>query len=314
VLSALARCATNGELDDVHEYHRPSVDFQQILSAAWMGLRQHRPLTRQNLPVRTGGVEPAVLDDMLESGVLDLAGSAILPTNEWCDLGDERKIHSVIVGAPGQPLVDLLSGEVLGHGAANDALGGMIFAGGGLRPVKGGDENGVYLGPQTSSGNRPLARLPSARGRMRGLSRQVVHAIADLKGWDRSRWRKDGDKLLTWGGHAYNVLLRGILLASGYPRAIRAGAFGLDGIGGDVDLRPDRVREIADHIFGSQRFPASVAEKFREGTQFLSSLSPAVQREEARRAVPMDGFMAWLEDCRNAERAGAKQRTDEMQR
>jgi hypothetical protein len=37
---------------------------------------------------------------------------------------------------------------------------------------------------------------------------------------------------------------------------------------------------------------------FREGTQFLSALSPAQQREEARRAIPERQFIAWLSASR----------------
>ena len=80
VINAVYDCAVRGELDDVHDYTRPSVQFQQAIGAAWVGLRRDSPLTLTNLEERTGGVvSPDVVDDMVTSGVRLYPG---LPTNE----------------------------------------------------------------------------------------------------------------------------------------------------------------------------------------------------------------------------------------
>jgi hypothetical protein len=44
--------------------------------------------------------------------------------------------------------------------------------------------------------------------------------------------------------------------------------------------------------------PRAIVERFREGTQFLRNLSPALQLQEARRAVPREGFLTWVRSCR----------------
>ena len=41
---ALLDCARRGELDDIHEYDRPSVRFQQVLSQAWLATRNEDEL------------------------------------------------------------------------------------------------------------------------------------------------------------------------------------------------------------------------------------------------------------------------------
>jgi ATP-dependent Lhr-like helicase len=295
---ALKRCAQLGQLDDVHEYGRPSVDFQQIISAAWIGLRQHRALTRANLDDRTGGsVDQSVLDDMLDTGALKEAGATLLPSDEWCDIGDERRIHSVIVGNPGLPLVDVHSGEIIGNGAAI-GTGGLLFAGGGFRSIQGADEQGVYVGGVSQASRGDLVRLPSTRGRIRGLSRQIVAAIAENQGNDPRRWQRDPEYLITWGGYPYNFLLKGILVASGHPKKLSVDAFGLNDLDPAFDITPEKVLSMAAEVLDNSRLPRTIAERFREGTQFFRNLSPALQLQEARRAVPREGFMNWVRSCR----------------
>ena len=47
LLQALLDCGRRGDLDDVYEYDRPSVRFQQVLSLAWRATRQDRSLTEK---------------------------------------------------------------------------------------------------------------------------------------------------------------------------------------------------------------------------------------------------------------------------
>lgn len=165
------------------------------------------------------------------------------------------------------------------------------------RAIRGGDEAGVYLGAAVSAGSRPLVTLPSSRGRMRGLSRPIVRAVAEMSGRDPSTWHREGTRLTTWGGIAYNVLLRGVLVASGHTKGLKADPFGLSGLEGHHGFNPAAAADLAREVLDSRRLPIAIAEKFREGTQFLRELSSELQREEARRSVPRDGFIQWLQEC-----------------
>ena len=68
---ALLDCARRGELDDVHEYDRPSVRFQQVLSQAWYATRNEDGVDPADLLCRTGGHHHReVLTDMVATGAL----------------------------------------------------------------------------------------------------------------------------------------------------------------------------------------------------------------------------------------------------
>ena len=298
VINAVYDCAVRGELDDVHDYTRPSVQFQQAIGAAWVGLRRDSPLTLANVDERTGGaVSSDVVDDMVTSGVLRQMRGALLPSDEWCDYGDARKLHSVLVGSGGVPLVDVHSGETIAEVSRGAAAQGAFYAGGGLRVVHGVDDRGVYVGTQQGASTSKLVRLPSARGRFRGLSRQVVWSMARSEGHDPARWTRDGERLCTWGGAAYNLLLKGILVTTGQPKKLRHDDLGIDGLTEDVDVTPETVLRLARAMFQGGGVPDALARRFREPTQFVHALSPAMAREEARRSVPRRGFIEWLAEC-----------------
>ena len=283
------------KLDDVHDYTRPSVQFQQAIGAAWVGLRRDSPLTPTNLKERTGGaVSSDVVDDMVKSGVLREMRGALLPSDEWCDYGDARKLHSVLVGGGGVPLVDVHSGETIAEVSRGADAQGTLYAGGGLRVVHGADDRGVYVGIEQGASTSRLVRLPSARGRFRGLSRQVMWSMARSEGHDPARWTRDGGRLCTWGGAAYNLLLKGILVTTGQPKKLRHDDLAIDGLTEDVDVTPESARRLARAMFEAGGIPDVFAKRFREPTQFLHALSPAMAREEAKRSVPRRGFIEWL--------------------
>lgn len=298
VINAVYDCAARGELDDVHDYTRPAVQFQQAIGAAWAGLRRDSPLTLTNLEERTGGaVSSDVVDDMVTSGALRQMRSALLPSDEWCDYGDARKLHSVLVSSGGVPLVDVQSGETIAEVSRGADARGTLYAGGGLRVVHGADDRGVYVGTQRGASTSRLVRLPSARGRFRGLSRQVVWSMARSEGHDPASWIRDGATLTTWGGAAYNLLLKGILVRTGQPKKLRHDDLGIDGLTEDVEVTAEFVLRLAEDMFEADGVPDALARRFREPTQFLHALSPAMAREEARRSVPRRGFIEWLAEC-----------------
>jgi ATP-dependent Lhr-like helicase len=49
LIRAVADCGGCGELDDVHEYDRSSVQFQQVLSLCWRATRQDRAINSTSL-------------------------------------------------------------------------------------------------------------------------------------------------------------------------------------------------------------------------------------------------------------------------
>lgn len=296
VYRALLHCATKGYLDDVHEYWRPSVDFQQIISLAWRGVTTDSPLTRANLAERSGGaVAEAVLDDMLSTGVLFENRGAILLSQNWQDHADRRAIHSVIAAGAGVPLVDLATGEVIGT-AGGGSLQGAFFAGTRMTSVRGGDSDGVYLGP-AGARSAGLARLPSTRGRKRGTARALCWAMAEMSGLNPRRWSMAGDRVTTWGGADYNLLLAHTLSkAMGLPE-LTSDAQGISGLESHLEIKPRIAYDAAKNVRDSGGLPAKLATRFREPSAFFKCLSPSMQRVEIQNAVPWEGMLSWLAEC-----------------
>lgn len=293
---ALLQCATTGRLDDIHEYWRPSVEFQQILSLAWAGVRSGKPLTLDNLLERSGSPDAsAVAEDMRATGALQLVRGAMVPSTRWMDVCDSRRMHSVILGAPGVPLVDLRSGEIVGEAALGGRRGEMLFAGNRVTTIKVSDDFGVYLdGPRSRQAR--LATLPGTRGKGRGLSRQVVWALAELNGEDPQRWVVKHGRVVTWGGSVYNRLLGAILGQAGHPVG-QSDAFGMSGAAAGSPTTPAEVLEVVRASLQRKAVPDKTARTFREPSLFLGELSPEMQRLEARNSLPVEGLLAWLEQC-----------------
>ncbi len=299
---ALLHCATKGYLDDVHEYWRPSVDFQQIISLAWLGVRNDSPLTRGNLAQRSGeGVDEAVLDDMLSTGVLFENRGAILLSQNWQDHGDRRAIHSVIAGGAGVPLIDLATGERIGDAGAG-SLRGTFYAGSRMTSVRAGDSSGVYVGP-AGKNETELAKLPGTRGRKRGTTRVLCWAMAELGGLDPRRWSRAGDRVTTWGGADYNLLLSHVLGKAFGLDELSTDAQGINGLGPKDEINPRIALECAARVRGSGLVPMKLASKFRDPSAFFKCLSPSMQRLEAQHAVPWDGMIDWLGECFDASTA-----------
>lgn len=294
---ALLRCAETGVLDDVHEYHRHSVEVQQIISLAWVGIRQHSHLTRTNLAERSGGtVSTHVVDDMLGTGILREVGETLVPSDEWMDIGDSRRIHSVISGTGGLPMIDVESGEILGM-ADRTVTEGILYVGTRFRRAAGADSSGVYVETGPPRHPTPLAKLPASRRGIGGISRQLVWALADLQGINPRQWVRNGAQLHTWGGDQYNLLLCEVLRVSGIAGAFESNATAVEGIADTRAIVPSYVRDIASKAFAEHRIRVTTAIKFRQSTSFLSRLGPELQKEEALASVPMNGFVRWLEEC-----------------
>lgn len=294
IYEALLDLACHGNLEAVHEYTRPSVAFQQILSHAWQGLRKEKPLTMKNLAVKTGGQDfSEVVDDMLAEGHLQLNQGALIPSAPLIDLGDRSVIHSVIAGDSAKPVYDGVTGELvaaIGTGAGD----GLYFLGGTLRRIASADRNSYVLEQVAPNGLRHIGKIPAARGG-RGISRTLVWKIAEMTGHNPHIWSWSNDRLVTWGGWANNLLLKYLIDRHGYGTVSIFDAFALEGIKEREEITPASISELV----GNSGITLSLreAEKFREPSKFYHYLSTTLMTKEAESAVPIAEFTQWLKDC-----------------
>jgi len=296
VFSALLDCAQRGELDDVHEYDRPSVHFQQVLSLTWRAVRNGHALTRKDFSTGSGGMDHAdVVDDMLETGTLRNVNGSLIPSDEWMDAGDKRRIHTVIAGGSGVPVIDTSRGEVVAT-AGPAHSGGVLYIGGKFRQLHGGADGSMYL-EKVREGQRPLATLPTTRGR-RGLSRVVVWAMARRSGIDPAWWHWEGNRLITWGGTTYNRLLASLIEHTHLAEKCVVSDLSVDGINRRDAVDLPRILQCAEAAHSGRTVPRSVAKRFLEGTRYMSALSPALQAREERNAIPFPGFLRWINACK----------------
>lgn len=291
---SLCELARTGTLEPIHEYGRPSVAFQQILSHAWQGLRTDRPLTEKNLVKRSGGCDlDEVLQDMLSEGHLRLNQGALIPSDELIDQGDRRTIHSVISGNMAKPVFDGVTGDAvasIGAGAGE----GVYFLGGQLRSLASAERGSYVLDRVSASGDKQIGKIPAARGG-RGMSRTLAWKISELTGNDPRTWCWSNGRLVTWGGWDNNLLLTYLLPKHGLGTATGFDGFGLDGLTEHDGLNPETIAGIVEqHGFDLQ---LKQAEKFRDPSKFYSCLSTAMRAKEAMGAVPTPEFNQWLKEC-----------------
>jgi len=297
VFSALLHCVHRGSLDELHEYSRPSVEFQQALSLAWIGTREDRPLRRGAIPDITSQISSAVVDDMVDSGVLEQVGNAVVPNDYWMDEGDKRRIHSIIAGGAGLPIVDLHSGETVGSHGFGPVGVGNVFLGSKVKEIRASDASGIYLGP---SGDKKtgLARLPSSRGRRLGMSRRLVWALAEVRQLDPTEWQYRDSTLTTWGGGPYNLLLKETLQALALASDLTSDSYAIGNLTTLPRNDPREFKSLAEQAVADKRLPLRAANSFREPTKHFRFLGKAMQREECHRSIPVSGCLAWLDQCR----------------
>ncbi|MBU0662947.1 MAG: DEAD/DEAH box helicase [Proteobacteria bacterium] len=293
---ALHDSACNGILDDVHDYDRPSVRFQQILSYAWRGVsRDNKPLTMQNLEERTGvhGHEP-VVNDMLKTGALENHRGALIPSIDLMDQGEKRKIHTTISGSATMTMVDSSSGETLIATSGQNVTSGALFVGGKMKQVTSHVDGTVSL--EKGRAGQQLSALPATRGR-RGLSRRIIWALAETSGYDPHHWSYEGNRLTTWGGSDYNQLFAIVLKRFGVARDVVADEYCISGVPSGTDISPQQLRSWTETLMRSQDIPVKDAQKFCDRSRYFSHLSNDMQAEEAFRSIPFQGFLSWLQEC-----------------
>lgn len=291
---ALLELARTGSLEQVHEYKRPSVAFQQVLSHAWQGVRTDKPLTENNLTKRSGGHSfNEVINDMLSEGHLRFIQGALIPSDQLIEQGERRTIHTVLAGDGAKPVYDSVSGDAvasIGAGAGD----GIYFLGGQLRSIASAERGSYVLERVNTSGEKKVGKIPAARGG-RGMSRGLAWKIAELTDNDPRSWRFSNGRLITWGGWDNNLLLTYLLPKHGLGSPTGFDGFGLDGLSEENIATPGAIKEIVEQY--GINLQLKQAEKFREATRYYGYLSTALKTKEALDAVPINEFRQWLEVC-----------------
>jgi ATP-dependent Lhr-like helicase len=294
LMRALVDCGRRGELDDVNEYDRPSVRFQQILSLCWRATRQDRPLSIEALSAEAGTAEHTrVVHDMIATGCLTEVRRALVPCDRLMDEADAGRIHTVIAGQPSSAVVDMRTGNTAIRDADEFTAGGAIFHGGSMRRLMTGVDGGAYLGDEAAC-FQPLARIKGTSGAL-PMSRSIIWGLARQRGIDPTRWQLDDAGIVTWGGETFNTLLAALFARRAPQNHFVASPEGVAGPVSKLDLSLDAVRELARATERAGDLPLSVARKFVSPSRFLRELSNQLAAEETRRAVPWAPLRRWFD-------------------
>ncbi|MBM4125540.1 MAG: DEAD/DEAH box helicase [Nitrospira sp.] len=293
IARALVDCGMRGELDDSHEYDRPSVHFQQVLSLCWRATRKDQDLTTDRLVAEAGtSGHDEVVRDMLTTGCLSDLRGALVPADRLLDEGDAGRIHTVIRGQPGSTAVDLRTGEAAIRDADRGSVGGAVYFGGSMRRLTVGADGGTYLADKMPRSNA-LARIRATSGAM-AMSRSIVWGLARQIDQDPSRWKLEGATLITWGGVPFNTLLAALLMRQLPGRQLHVSVESVSGPLSLVGISIEGIQQLADQAEQANDLPLSVAEKFANPTRFIGELSRQLSAVEKRRSIPWPSFRRWL--------------------
>lgn len=304
LLYALLDCSRRGDLDDVFEYDRSSVRFQQVLSLAWRATREDRSLTVKQLAVEAGTDDhKSVVYDMLATGCLiDLQG-ALVPSDRLVDEGDAGRIHTVISGGTSSAVVDIKTGDTAFRDADTASMGGALFHSGSMRKLMSGGDGTAYLG-EAAKASHPLAKI-KATGAALPTSRSIIWALARQSGYDPTRWQLSGSTLLTWGGQTLNTLLAAVFSRTATDRRFSPTPTAVSGDIFAIDLSLDNIRDLARRIETTNDLPLAIASKFVGPSRFLGELSHAVAADEKRRSVPWALLHRWLDRVEGIDIGGS---------
>lgn len=293
LIRALVDCGRNGELDEIHEYDRPSVRFQQVLSLCWRATREDRALTVEALCSEAGTEHHrAVINDMIETSCLKSVRGALIPCDRLIDEADAGQIHTVIAGRAGSAVIDMRTGKTAILDADESTAGGAIFHGGAMRRLMIAPEGGAYLGEQEGR-SQALARI-RATGPALPISRSIIWSLARQRGFDPTRWRLGRTELVTWGGNDFNRLLVALLARQAPECRLTVSEEAVLGPLVGVDVSLNAFRELARAAEAAGDLPLSIAEKFTNPSRYLNELSNELTAREKRRSVPWAPFYRWL--------------------
>jgi ATP-dependent Lhr-like helicase len=294
LVRALVDCGRRGELDDIYEYDRPSVRFQQILSLSWRATRQDRPLSTIALCAEADtNHHKHVINDMVGTGCLTDVGGALIPCDRLMDEADAGQIHTTISSRAANAVVDMRTGKLAIRDTDGSRAGGALFHGGSMRRLLEGSEGRAYLGGAATP-SQSLARIRST-GPALPISRSVIWGLARQRGFDPVRWLLSGTELVTWGGETYNTLLAAL-----FARHLPDLRFAVtpDSVAGPVhllDVSLELVRQLAQSAEKADDLPLSAATKFTNSSRYLNELSSQLAAWEKRRSIPWKPFCRWLD-------------------
>jgi ATP-dependent Lhr-like helicase len=304
LIRALVDCGRRGELDDTHEYDRPSVRFQQILSLCWRATRQDRPLSAAALCAEADAEDhKAVINDMIETGCLTNVRGALIPCDRLMDEADAGKIHTVIAGRAGRAVVDMRTGKAALRDADESSAGGAVFHGGTLRSLIAGSDGGAYLG-DAATRSHPLARIRGT-GPALPISRSVIWGLARQRGFDPTRWQLSGNELVTWGGETFNALLAALFARQLPERRFIATPDSVVGPVHLLDVSLTALRDLARSTEKASDLPLAAVSKFANPSRYLNELSPQLAAVEKRHSVPWKPFHRWLDRIAGVDLVGS---------
>jgi ATP-dependent helicase Lhr and Lhr-like helicase len=114
-------------------------------------------------------------------------------------------------------------------------------------------------------------------------------------GFDPTRWRLEGARLVTWGGETFNTLLAALFARQFSGRRFAASPEEVSGPIFAVDVSVHTVRELALRTERDGDLPLSVAAKFTSPSRFFGELSNDLAADEKRRSPPWAPFHRWLD-------------------
>ena len=295
-MNALLDCARRGEQDDIFEYDRPSVRFQQILGMAWKATRSNRSLTVSEMAVEAGtDLHAPVVEDMIATGSLKLRGGALVPSDALMDEGEDGRIHSVIWGGVSGKVVDGRTGLDVLYDPDESSVGGLAFHAGKMRVVEARNGGELFLGAVA----KRLSRLAGikATGPAVPISRSVIRGLARQRGYDPDRWWIGSGGLVTWGGQVLNSILAAVLSQSFPGVKFTASP---EGVAGSelalCDITLDGIQKSAHQMQERDSMPLGTAGVFAGGSRYSKLLSNGMLAVEKRRSVPWILFFNWLNE------------------
>jgi len=288
--------AKHGILDEVHEFDRPSVRFQQILSLVWNGVRKGHPITREDFRLifpDSGWNE--IVSDMIEMGHLREVDKRLILSDQLMDDGDQRTIHSVIGQSSANiHVIDTKTDDLIGH--LNGLIGnGTVFLGEHIRQVDGLDGRYLFVDTPRQGSCGKAAKLPNT-GKKSVLSRRILWQFALNSGQNPIQWKKDAERFVTWGGLTNNQIIAVFIKLNHGKVKIVVDDVAIKGIPDGLEPTPEILLSWMEDG-GLYRIKYEQAKKFHEPSKYFNMLSYKLKEHEARMAIPTSNFCRWIKEC-----------------
>lgn len=293
--SALLNCAQAGVLDDLFEYDRPSVRYQQVLSLVWKATRSDQAISVQGVLNKAGSSShETVIQDMIDTDALKLRDGFLVPNDHWMEEGDKGRIHTVISGASSGKVIDSKTGEVTMRDPEPDGGGSIMYHRGKTRRLERGDDERLFLGEAVEDIGR-IAKVRTTRGHMR-VSKGIVQSMARIRGHNPKRWKVSSQKILTFGGETLNMMLAKTLSIISDGVRLSACSESVDGVIPTHLVSIEYIRSKSVQIKKENLFSSDFAKRFTNPSRYISKLSADQMEIERQNSVPWPLFFDWLDE------------------